>query len=200
MAKGKPVYIFWDNSNIFLGAQTTYKVKGIPLSGGIRIDFSNLFQLAQANRAISAAYCVGSVPPQLEAVWKNLEQSTGVKPELYERGSATNTEQAIDQALQVYMLRALADAEQPAIAVLLTGDGAGYFEGAGFHADLQRMHQKGWSVELLSWDTCCKKGLKGWAERFGVYVPLDDFIDQITFQQGVNRVKALNLKRRKLAG
>jgi hypothetical protein len=42
------------------------------------------------------------------------------------------------------MLRALADASDPQIAVLLTGDGQGFEEGAGFHADLERMYQKGW--------------------------------------------------------
>jgi hypothetical protein len=194
----KSVQIFWDNSNIFLGAQTTYRNLGRSIAGSIRVDFENLFELARANRTVDAAYCVGSVPPELEAVWKKLRSRTGIVPELYERGRGSNKEQAVDQALQVYMLRALVDSP-PAIAVLLTGDGAGYFDGAGFHADLERMHKNGWGIEVLSWDGCCKPQLRDWAKSVGVYVPLDNFIDQLSFEQGVTRVKQLNLKSRALA-
>lgn len=195
----RDVHIFWDNSNIFLGAQTTYKNLKRPITRDIRIEFENLIRLSHANRKVRGAYCVGSVPPELEAVWKKLHERTGVRPELYERGAQSHKEQAIDQALQVYMLRALADAPAPGIAVLLTGDGAGYSEGAGFHADLERMHKHGWGIEVLSWDACCKWALKEWAKKNGVYVRLDNHLDEITFEQGVRWAKPLNLARRQVA-
>lgn len=43
----------------------------------------------------------------------------------------------------------------PGIVALLTGDGAGYLEGADFHRTLERMHKSGWRIEILSWAYFC---------------------------------------------
>ena len=40
-------------------------------------------------------------------------------------------EQGLDQCLQVHMLRAIHDCPTPQVAVLMTGDGAGYDDGVG---------------------------------------------------------------------
>ena len=192
------VYLFWDNSNIFISA----KYVAVRRDGGafaekeIRIHFGNLYKLARAGRDVASAVCVGSVPPELEHVWNNL-RSTGVEVELYERGEISGGEQGVDQCLQVHMLRALADAKEPGVAVLLTGDGAGFDTGIGFHADLNRMAKKGWGIEVLSWDISCKKSLKQWAQEVGVYIPLENYYDSITFMQGGRRVKPLSLAHRK---
>ena len=69
----------------------------------------------------------------------------------------------------------------PGIAVLLTGDGAGYHEGAGFHSTLERMHTRGWRVEILSWAHSCNQRMRQWAEENGVFVALDDFYEAVTF-------------------
>ena len=103
------VIIFWDNSNIFIPAQyLALKKDGALLQKAIRIQFDNLYELARAGREVLKAICVGSVPPELEHVWRRL-RATGVEVELYERGSGTGKEQGVDQCLQVHMLRALAD-------------------------------------------------------------------------------------------
>jgi hypothetical protein len=64
---------------------------------------------------------------------------------------------------------------------MLTGDGAGYLEGAGFHRTLERMHRRGWRVEILSWAHSCNQRMRQWAEANGAFVALDDFYDSITF-------------------
>jgi hypothetical protein len=130
-------------------------------------------------------------------VWKAFAKRTGIQPELFERGSISRTEQAVDQALQVHILRALADEDEPQIAVLLTGDGKGFDKGAGFHADLRRMHNKGWGIEVLSWEHTCANGLRKFAEESGCFVQLDDFFESITFEQGMSASKPLNLRNRK---
>jgi len=54
--------------------------------------------------------------------------------------------------LQLRMLEDALDFNgDPGIVVLLTGDGAGYNEGTGFHSTLERMHRRGWRIEILSW-------------------------------------------------
>ena len=69
------------------------------------------------------------------------------------------------------------------IVALLTGDGAGYAEGRGFHRTLERMHKRGWRVEVLSWAHSCNRGMRRWAEANGVFVPLDDHYEAVTFRE-----------------
>lgn len=191
----KRVHVFWDNSNIFIGAQAVLLQRHYSPSA-TRISFKNLLKVAAAGRQIAGAHCVGSIPPDLKEVWKQLEKETRIRPELFERGAELGREQAVNQAHQVQMLRALSDEPEPQIAVLLTGDGHGYRDGVGFHADLERMHQKGWEIEVISWDLCCASALKKWAEEVGVLIKLECFVDSITYEQGTTNAKALDLRKR----
>lgn len=194
------VCIFWDNSNIFISSRFAATRRGVDVLAerGTRIQFDALFQLAHANREVISAVCVGSVPPELAGVWKKLEE-TGIQVELFERGRDSGQEQGVDQCLQVHMLRALSDVGPPATCVLLTGDGAGYESGVGFQADLERMHSRGWGIEVLSWNQACNTHLRAWAQEVGVYVPLDDYYESITFEQHGRRSRPLSLMRRPLA-
>ena len=65
--------------------------------------------------------------------------------------------------------------------MLLTGDGSGFIDGVGFHADLERMHGRGWRIEVLSWRHSCNRRMREWAEQNGRFVALDDFYESITF-------------------
>ena len=89
-----------------------------------------------------------------------------------------------DRILQLRMLEDALDFNgDPGVVVLLTGDGAGYLENAGFHSTLERMHRRGWRIEILSWSDSCNQRMKAWAEENGVFVALDDFYDAITFME-----------------
>mgnify|MGYP001558314382 CR=1 FL=1 len=197
----KKIFIFWDNSNIFISAQTVAAQKeGPDAAYKLRISFDRMLRLASADRPIEFAIAVGSIPPQLRHVWNKLAQS-GVKIELFERGSHSEKEQAVDQALQVHMLRKAFDYNGNAgTIVLLTGDGKGFLDGVGFHADLERMHKKGWSIEVLAWENTCNPRLKQWVEKVGSFIPLEDFYENITFlddAQGVLRQsKPMDFKKR----
>jgi hypothetical protein len=126
--------------------------------------------------------------------------ATGVKPELYERGEVTGGEQGLDQCLQVHMLRAMGDhVDEPQIVVLMTGDGAGYDDGVGFHADMERMHKAGWGIEVVSWKSHCKRALREWATTNGVFVSLDDYYESVTFLEGRRFAKPLDLSKRTLS-
>jgi hypothetical protein len=194
------VHIYLDNSNVFLSAKNIARdFEGINAKQQVRLQFSNVVDLALAGRPYASATVVGSVPPGEREVWDRLAQATGVQPELYERGSLSGTEQGVDQCLQVHMLRAIEDYKQPQIAVLMTGDGAGYDDGVGFHADLERMHAAGWAIEVISWRKSCKRTLREWATQVGVFIALDDYYDQVTFLEGHRVVKPLDLSKRALA-
>jgi len=198
----KKIFVFWDNSNIFISAKTVAAEReGGDAAYHVRIQFDNLLRLAVADRSLEYAVAVGSVPPPLRHVWNRLEQA-GVTVELFERGGLSSREQAVDQALQTHMLRNALDYNgDPGIAVMLTGDGAGFLDGVGFHADLERMHKKGWGVEVLAWERTCNPRLRQWAEKIGVFVALEDYYEAVTFTEdesgALRRANALDLTKRK---
>jgi hypothetical protein len=194
------VYLFVDNSNIFISARdVAFSREGRPARDSVRLHFENLLSLALADRDMAKAFVVGSIPPEQRAVWDRLTAATGIVPELYERGGLSGGEQGLDQCLQVHMLRAISDNAAPQIAVLLTGDGAGYDDGVGFHADMARMHAGGWGIEVLSWQRSCRRALRDWATAHGCFISLDDHYESVTFLEGGRRPTPVNLSKRPTA-
>ena len=144
------------------------------------IDFPNLLLLAHENRPLARAIAVGSVPPAMKTVWRRLEQQ-GVETEIIDRSLMGESERnAPDLYLQREMLR---DGLRctPGTAILLTGDGAGYFQGRGFLDVLESLQQVGWKIELLSWDRSCNVRLRQWVCRNSSFTSLDQFYESITF-------------------
>ena len=178
------VFVYWDNSNIFHEAQRLAEERGEGPGARyrVRLNFDNLLRLAHADRPLQRAFAAGSVPPELRQLWNRME-SSGVEVQLFDRGSPERGEQEMpDRILQLRMLEDALDFNgDPGVVVLLTGDGAGYEEGAGFHSTLERMHKRNWRVEIMSWAHSCKPRMRRWAEQNGVFVALDDFYEAITF-------------------
>ena len=180
------VFVYWDNSNIFHDAQRLAEEReGTPDARYlVRIHFESLLRLAEAGRPLAKAVAAGSVPPEMRQLWNRME-SRGVQVRLFDRGERDRGEQEVpDRWLQLCMLEDALDYNgDPGIVALLTGDGAGYAEGQGFHRTLERMHKRGWRVEVLSWAHSCHQGMRRWAEANGVFVPLDDHYEAITFRE-----------------
>lgn len=178
------VFIYWDNSNIFIEAQRIAEERNqhVDARYRVRVKFENLLRLAHADRPLRKAMVAGSVPPELRQLWNQLD-NRGVEVSLFDRGQSAAGEQEIpDRILQLRMLEDALDYNgDPGIVALLTGDGAGYLEGAGFHSTLERMHRRGWRIEILSWTRSCNRRMKEWAQENGVFVSLDDFYESITF-------------------
>ncbi len=191
------VFLFVDNSNIFIAAKDeANRREGRAAKDQVRLEFEKLVELALAGRPLANAFVVGSIPPEERSVWNQLEAATGVKPELYERGGISGEEQGLDQCLQVHMLRAISDNTDPQIAVLMTGDGAGYDDGVGFHADMERMRTAGWGIEVVSWKKCCRRALRDWATTNGAFVCLDDYYESVTFLRNGRRAITLDTSTR----
>lgn len=178
----RKVFIYWDNSNIFHEAQRLAENESSDARFRVRIHFENMFRLARADRPLARAVAAGSIPPDMRHLWYRLED-TGVDVRLFDRGSVERSEQGTpDRILQLRMLEDTVDHNgNPGVAVLLTGDGAGYSEGIGFHSTLERMHKRGWQVEILSWEHSCNRRMRCWAKQNGLFIALDDFYDSITF-------------------
>jgi len=180
------VFVYWDNSNIFHEAQrfAIERNEGPNARYRVRVNFENILRLAHADRPLERALAAGSVPPELRHLWNRLDE-LGVDVALFDRGEPGRGEQNMpDRVLQLRMLEDALDYNgDPGIVALLTGDGAGYMEGAGFHSTLERMHKRGWRIEILSWAHSCNQRMRSWAQEHGVFVPLDDFYEAITFME-----------------
>ena len=180
------VFIYWDNSNIFHEAQRLAEESGEGPGARfrVRIHFENMLRLAHADRPVQKALAAGSVPPEMRQLWNRME-SRGVEVRSFDRGTPDRSEQDIpDRVLQLRMLEDALDYKgDPGVVVLVTGDGAGYLEGAGFHSTLERMHRRGWRVEILSWAHATNQRMRRWAEANGIFVSLDDFYEAITFME-----------------
>ena len=180
------VFVYWDNSNIYHEAQRLAQERdGTPGARYlVRIHFDNLLDLAVGGRELAKAVAAGSIPPEMRQLWNRME-NRDVVVQLFDRGDRTSGEQEVpDQWLQLRMLEDGWDHNgHPGTVALLTGDGAGYSWGRGFHRTLERMHRRGWRIEVLSWAHSCHRGMRRWAEANGVFVPLDDHYDAITFRE-----------------
>ena len=144
------VFVYWDNSNVFHEAQRLAEEReGTPGARYlVRIHFENLLRLAEAGRPLARAVAAGSVPPEMQQLWNRME-NRGVQVRLFDRGERDRGKQEVpDRWLQLCMLEDGWDNNgDPGIVALLTGAGAGYAEGQGFHRTLERMHRRGWRVE-----------------------------------------------------
>ena len=86
------VFVYWDNSNIFIGARDVAEEReGRSVRHRVRIDFKAMMRLAHADRPVEKAIAAGSVPSELRALWNRLE-AAGVQVETRSgRHSSTNT-------------------------------------------------------------------------------------------------------------
>lgn len=196
------VFVYWDNSNIFHEAQRLAEERGDGPDARyrVRIHFDSLLRLAHADRPLRRAFAVGSIPPEMRQLWNRMT-ARGFEVELFDRGEPGRGEQEVpDRILQHGMLEdALVFNGDPGIAALLTGDGAGYLRGRGFHRTLELMHGKGWRVEILSWRHSCNQRMRRWAEENGQFIALDDYYESITFLEPSRPGHALAPARRQTA-
>ena len=128
------------------------------------------------------AIACGSLPPELTRLWDRLSDQ-GVQVDKYYR-HGFGEQQVPDTRLQLRMSHDLIESMKsgkPATAVLLTGDGAGFMEGEGFHVTLSNMHEFGWDIEVLSWEGCCNIRMKRWVVEQGLFISLDEHYNSVTF-------------------
>lgn len=175
------VFIYWDNSNVFIEAQSMAEERngGENVRARVRLDFQHVLQLAAAGRHISRAIAAGSVPPELQVLWKTL-QAQGVEVKLFHRYDH-GERNVPDLQLQRAMYQDCTQETEPATCILISGDGGMDSEGEGFLTVLQDVYARGWRVEVLSWTACSAYSLRKWANTYGLFIPLERFYLAITF-------------------
>ena len=69
------VFIYWNNSNIHHEAQRLAEDRnsGPDARYRVRIEFSNMYRLAHADRPVERAVAAGSIPPEMRHLWNRLD-------------------------------------------------------------------------------------------------------------------------------
>ena len=210
------VRVYWDNSNIFRGAANAApKQRDFAPRGEVRIDFQGIMHLASAGRkglVIPAraplnipqrAYSTviaASTPPSEGALWgaMGFPKNIRILKKFDRRGGKEQNDpgkeqQVPDMQLKLEMMRDILDSPSPGVAVLLSSDG-------GFLSSVQRMHAEGWAVEILAWRGDCGRKLRDWAQENGVFVPLDDYWEAVTYAGKASRAWNRRTGQRKIKG
>jgi len=185
------VYIFLDLSNIMIGAQEAAAGLEDPLAArDVRVSAEALIKVAARGRPVGSALTAVGRDARLEGVLHHYKRA-GFTVVQVSRGS-THREIGVDEALQSGMWETL-ECFRPGIVVLLSGDGAGYAQGRGFHVVLEEMHTAGWAVELAAWQASCNTALAEWVGLVGQVTLLDDVYLSVTFLEGVRRPAPVRL-------
>jgi hypothetical protein len=190
------VHLFVDGPNILGGMHDTAPVAGASWSPEhlLCLDLPHLHRLMSADRKVERGVWAGTDRQRMALFWDRVrELHPAVEVLLHEEGKS-GREIATDQTLQLEMLRLLGRA--PGVLVLATGDGNGWREGRGFLTDSQLLVAAGWRLELLSWRCSVNRYLRAFAEEHGVFIALDDWFDQLTFQPGWRHSEPLQLSDR----
>lgn len=188
----KPVCIYVDNSNIYIGGQEIAKLHHEDTSA-FRIDFNHfLFLITEGSMTFDELVWAGSGTPELEAIFDDMIHK-GIDLQLIPR-SSNGEHETVDQAIQLAMYRHTRKYKQtPGTIVLCTGDGKGFDEEKGFLYDIKGFVEDGWTICLYSWDAVCHNGLKDFAGKHGCYIKLEKHYYAITFIQGGRHVKKVLL-------
>ena len=133
------------------------------------------------DRKIDKIYLSGSVPPPNNSVWDYL-RNMGVSVQLLDKTADGTEQESVDMSLQTMMFRtAIDNIDSPSTIAVLTGDGASKQLGEGFLSDLKRIKKLGWNIEVYAWEISCNRYLKEYAEQNGLFVPLENYYNSITF-------------------
>src|SRR5579862_4160385 len=114
------VHIVLDLSNVFIaGKYVAARRDGLHGPAGFRLQFESLKDLARAGRPIAGVYAAGSGLPEDHPLWARA-RAAGFDIDVLERGRESQTEQGVDATIQCKLLRALLDADEPGVLVLIT--------------------------------------------------------------------------------
>ncbi|MES2628511.1 MAG: hypothetical protein V4616_06030 [Bacteroidota bacterium] len=188
----KPVCIYVDNSNIYIGGQEAAKNRQED-SMQFRINFSHfLYLVTGGDLEFEELVWAGSGPHDIEDIFESMTKR-GIDLHIIPR-SETGEHETVDEAIQLCMYRHHRKyRNSPGTIVLCTGDGKGYHEEKGFLYDVTGFIEDGWDLALYSWDANCHHQLKDFAIKHGHYVKLEDHYESITFIKSGRNAKPVEL-------
>lgn len=104
--KSTRVYVFVDDSNIFIEGQRTASRRDptdTTARQRFRVDYGRLLEWLLDNRTLADVYLVGSRPPEVDTFWKVLPKK-GIRPKIFDRQAGR--EKGVDHDLVAEMIEA----------------------------------------------------------------------------------------------
>lgn len=145
--KCQPIWIFVDNSNIWIAAKSYISTsKGLEVQDPrIRINYGNLINVIAEGRTIAKCFLFGSdyKPSTADTVWQK-GVDDGFKVIIDEKGESRK-EKKVDVRLCVGALTTVHKQKTKGTIVLATGD-------ADFIPLVEKILDDGWKVEVISWE------------------------------------------------
>jgi uncharacterized LabA/DUF88 family protein len=165
------LYIFCDNSNIFLEGQwAAGRAEGRRgPHPEFRIDYGQLISVCAQGRQVVQANLYGSVPPQNDSLW-NAIRGQGWKVKTMERNYA-GKEKGLDVEIALDMNDLSRDVNPPETMVLLAGDG-------DYQTLIPRLQDRGWQVEVGFYRNIAQSILT----LANAFIPLEERLHEIRFK------------------
>jgi hypothetical protein len=147
--KSTRIYLFVDDSNIFIEGQRTASNRDPSDASArrtFRIDFGRLVEWIAEGRTVTDVYLVGSRPPAADSFWKVLSKK-GIRSQIFDRQAGR--EKGVDHDLVAEMVEAsILQKKEDAVIALVAGDG-------DYRSTLDRLNKKGWQLEVYFWSSGC---------------------------------------------
>lgn len=177
-----PVWIYVDNSNIWIGAKhLANKEKHFKSSQDhrVRISIGNLTDVVSKSREVKKGTLYGSEPPQIDSVWDKIRQHKHWEVKTKKKSFLTHKEKEVDAQLLVDVTEVACTtppAERSTI-ILITGD-------ADMCPAVEKiMKYDGWKVEIYMWKNSLSKRLKDVSKQNENVIcePLDNHLMDVVF-------------------
>jgi uncharacterized LabA/DUF88 family protein len=169
------IYIFIDDSNIFIEGQRNakYREPDDPSARSrFRIDFGRLLEWICEARPLKDVYLVGPRPPEVDSFWRILEKR-GIRANILDRQAGR--EKGVDHDLVAEMVEtSVREKSEGAVVTLVAGDG-------DYRSTLDRLNRKGWKLEVYFWSSGCSPLIRNtpW------YINLDPHFQEFCFYERV---------------
>lgn len=170
----KPVYLFVDNSNLWIEGK---RISGRNFTPRLesnywyRIEYGKLIAHILESRSLGdVPKLYGSEPPPNDSVWKVI-RSKGFDVKVFKR-NIFNKEKGVDMKMGMDIIKLIMTIKTPATIAIVAGD-------ADFVPVVEEARQYGWEVEVWYWSNAAGD-LKKSASYFS---DLDSAIDKIGFKQ-----------------
>lgn len=186
-------HVFFDNSNIFGGAQREAErlESSLPWPA-IRIYYRNLFRLIEGRGEVQTKVLTGSVPPGNDTLWQTA-RDLGYDTNLLRRVNADDgrlVEQGVDEMLHLKIANTILDnarSRQSQCLVIASGDGNISEFNTSFPLQAERALKMGWDVEIWSWSLQMTSRYAAIAATYPRKVhlnSLDPYYGSVTFVKG----------------
>ena len=190
----RPIYVYVDGSNIFYCGRQHADAQRQEDPHNFRLHVGNLWKAVAMNRVVKqVVWCMSTPDGQPNTLANHIQDAIRSEPLITPQFGGREF-QIVDYAIQSKMLRTVVKhSDSPGKIVLCTGDGAGLHGASGFLYDLKLAVSKDWDIEVVAWRTYCNKRLRAFAEREGVFLPIEDIYCQISYINGGRNALCLDL-------